>query len=396
MNTVFPKWIKVACCLSFLLTACGGGTLKDPADRYELAATEDKLSFTLEDNTTLLIKAMFLYTDPDGREYLTFQNDKEPQIFFYDIQTQRLAKKLELEREGSDGVGRTIGYYIKNMDEIFLTSAMTPEFYVVDGAGKLLRKMDVRKWTDFPLWPFPSISFRNTSVFFVGDKVYLYQDFNRQLGFDDFLAKSPLTIMYDTLTHEVMVSDFKYPLIRTESDLAEGRTCSVEFSCCREYDGKRVIYSFGADEDLYVTNLENRLERKVKAKSRYIDDVTRLNMRPADIKAALRKMSEVPLYGNLLYDKYRDVYYRVAYPETEVDPSLDGGDLWQFGRSRFSIMILDKDLRVIGETLFPDNIYISTLMFIREDGLYISDSHFLNSDFSDDELRFHRFELRKK
>ncbi|CAK7044270.1 MAG: hypothetical protein PARBB_02240 [Parabacteroides distasonis] len=65
------------------------------------------------------------------------------------------------------------------------------------------------------------------------DKVYLYQDFNRQLEFDDFLAKSPLTITYDTLTHEVMVSDFKYPLLRTESDLGEGRTCSVEFSCCR-------------------------------------------------------------------------------------------------------------------------------------------------------------------
>lgn len=85
MNTVFPKWIKVACCLSLFLTACGGGAPKDPADRYELEATEDKLSFALDDNTTLLIKAMFYYQDADGREYLTFQNDKEPQIFFYEI-----------------------------------------------------------------------------------------------------------------------------------------------------------------------------------------------------------------------------------------------------------------------------------------------------------------------
>jgi hypothetical protein len=32
-------------------------------------------------------------------------------------------------------------------------------------------------------------------------------------------------------------------------------------------------------------------------------------------------------------------------------------------------------------------------MFVREDGLYISSSHFLNPNFSDDILSFQRFDL---
>ncbi len=36
--------------------------------------------------------------------------------------------------------------------------------------------------------------------------------------------------------------------------------------------------------------------------------------------------------------------------------------------------------------MFPDYTYNSNIMFVHEDGLYISDSHYLNPNFSDDEL----------
>jgi hypothetical protein len=102
---------------------------------------------------------------------------------------------------------------------------------------------------------------------------------------------------------------------------------------------------------------------------------------------------ENPNYGNLLFDKYRNVYYRIAYPETKIEKGVNGLELLQYGRKRFSIIILDKDFNIIGETLFPDYTYNSTVMFIREDGLYISDSHYLNPDYNDDVLSFRKFNL---
>lgn len=109
-----------------------------------------------------------------------------------------------------------------------------------------------------------------------------------------------------------------------------------------------------------------------------------------------RHAKKNPDYGNMLYDPYREVYYRIAYPRTEMDKGVRAMELLMYGRKCFSIIIIDKDFNVLGETLFPDYTYNSKLMFIREGGLYISDSHYMNPAFSDDILSFQRFDLVEK
>ena len=65
------------------------------------------------------------------------------------------------------------------------------------------------------------------------------------------------------------------------------------------------------------------------------------------------------------------------------------------GKKEFSIIILDEDLNIVGETKFPPFTYVPHICFIRKDGLYISASHFMREDYSDDWLRFQKFELQK-
>jgi hypothetical protein len=119
------------------------------------------------------------------------------------------------------------------------------------------------------------------------------------------------------------------------------------------------------EEDIYVASLDHTSVERANIKSKYIDRVKL----PDEYNLTMEKICSIPKYGNLLYDTYRNVYYRIAYPETEIEK---------------------------GETLFPDYTYNSTLMFIRRDGLYISAGHFMNPEFSDDVLLFHRFDLAKK
>lgn len=71
-------------------------------------------------------------------------------------------------------------------------------------------------------------------------------------------------------------------------------------------------------------------------------------------------------------------------------------ELMRYGRKVFSIIILDNQFNIIGETLFPEYTYNSNLIFIREDGIYISNSHFMNPTFNDDVLSFHKFELKQE
>lgn len=92
-----------------------------------------------------------------------------------------------------------------------------------------------------------------------------------------------------------------------------------------------------------------------------------------------------------MYDKYRDVYYRIAELPYELKQNESPFDDPR-GR-KFSIIILDKDLDIIGETKFPGNKYFYRMSFVGRDGLYISENNLANPEFDENKLVFACFKL---
>jgi len=70
-------------------------------------------------------------------------------------------------------------------------------------------------------------------------------------------------------------------------------------------------------------------------------------------------------------------------------------DLIQYPQ-KFSIIILDKDLNIIGETLFPADMYDMHGYFINKDGLYLSCSNPFNLEYDVDKLEFQLINLVRK
>ena len=66
-----------------------------------------------------------------------------------------------------------------------------------------------------------------------------------------------------------------------------------------------------------------------------------------------------------------------------------------YGRKKCSIIILDKEFNIIGETLLPEGVYNSYVFFIDKAGLYISKDYQMNYDQSEDFMIFELFELTK-
>lgn len=118
------------------------------------------------------------------------------------------------------------------------------------------------------------------------------------------------------------------------------------FSRC--FDGKRFVYSFYYDENIYVATPSHDSIQMIPVKSNYFNKV-KWNRQPLQI---LRDFCENAWYGNLLYDKYRDLYYRVAYPSTKIEKGIRPIELFLYGRKIFSIIILDKDLRKLEKPCF--------------------------------------------
>ncbi len=374
----------------FLLVSCGSVE----RDTYVLQPGNDSLVFLLNPQTSVFIKALFPYTDEKGNEFLTFQNDVEPQILVYDMNTQQYVKTITLDKEGADGVGVFCGYYIQSWDEIYIPCMMRNEIDVVDSEGKIRRRIQYSKTVEGKqTLPVMVLSCPYTPLYIINEKIYINQQCpNRRLG-NRAVEDSPVTLVLDTISGELNEFSLRFPPIMT-SERIQGNTLGSEFDYSQVLNDTNFVYSFFFDEKIKVVSLSGDILRTVSAKSRYLDrfDLSNQNV---DLASLPKILCQIPFYGNLIYDKYRDVYYRFVYPETEVQPNDNAMDIWQLGRSKFSIMILNKEFEVVGETLFPENTYASNHFFIREDGLYLSTSFVKNPNFSDDKLCFRRIELVK-
>ena len=358
--------------------------------KYVLQETEDALSFEVSSNSSLYIKSMSLFKDDAGKEYMTFLSNEEPEIYVYDLMTEDLLKTIHVDQEGANGVGpKAAGFFMKSWDEIYIPNLFFPEISVIDSCG--------RKKQTFKLdslgngYGFiPTRSTVSTPFVIKENVLYGVQMPNPRLG-KVAVVNSPVGLMLDMVKKKVDLASFKYPSAVMKNYQKPSLGIESKMSYC--FNGEYLVLSFAFDETLYRMPLKGEKVTRHVAASSYLKKVELPEKVPSDLMLAAKEMCELPIYGNIIYDKYRNVYYRVAYPEKDYDMAENFVELWQSGRGLFSIMILDENLNVIGETLLPENKYRSDLMLVLENGLYISTSHYKNSDFNEDLLAFQRFGL---
>ena len=363
-------------------------------NEYSLVPTKEYANFEIDADTKLYMKALYLYTDTaTNKEYLTFQNATENEILIYDWESKKRIKKVVAEKEGANGVGKFIGYLMRSFDEIYLSSLHIPLISIVDTTGKLQTKIPYTKTNDGDyLLPSRPMTFIYQPLKIIDSKIYITQILNWKYK-DHAVEKSPIAVTVDLETGVTKALPMKFPPIITSKRYISGvHDAEVDFS--REFNGKEFIYSFYYDENIHIANIAHDSVRTVSAKSQFIKAPERAKL--ADVPTNIKLDCELAMYGNLIYDKYREVYYRFAYHSEEFSKDEENFfELYAFGRNKFSIIILDKDFQCIGETEFPEGIYSTRGYLIRKDGLYLSTSHYKNPSFSDDLLQFERIELKK-
>lgn len=366
---------------SLFLFACSGNR---NTGRVSLVKSHKILSFAIDENTTTKIFRLFPYTDPEGKAYLTFQNSGKNEIQFFDMNTQELVFKIKPEINGENGIGFLRGYTIKNPDSIFVATSGKNEISLMDYHGNVKDRYRYDKTEDGHLLYYGTISsYRYKPLIFINNKMFILPTGNR------WGPTNPVSSVIDLKTKAVhALQGFQYPSFPNTDNRAKISGIENDFSRC--FDGRQFAYSFYYSEDIYVTDISHESVRKINVKSKYINQIS---ITDDYGNLTSKDLVEEKVYGNLIYDKYKNVYYRIAYPGAELEKGVNGLDLLEYGHKNFSIIILDEHFNIIGETLFPDYTYNSNLIFIREDGLYISNSHFMNPCYSDDILGFQRFDL---
>ena len=373
--------------LCFLFFSCRGEKMQY-IDSYELKSTNKIKKFRLDDDVRYNAFYLYTFVDRQGKSYLSFLNYRTNQLLFYDWNTEDFLFKVELPAEGPNGVTQVSGYYIKDFDHIYVSTYAYNGLLRVDTTGQIVQKIPYGTTPDgYKVLPsYTPSSHPYIAPVFIGDaKMCITQP-----AVPRFRAanETPISVVIDTLKHTCESLPMTYSLLNDE----EMEAGNLQFS--RIFNGKDFIYSLYVCEDVFVASMDHSDIRRVKVKSRHIDSPTEQQQ---DTEQGPRLYLELPRYGDLIYDSYRKVYYRFAYPKVSLNKDMNWWGKAVYGRKKFSVIILDEDFNVIGETLFPEGIYNSFVFFVNEEGLYISRDYKIGTaEQSEDYLTFELFQLIKK
>lgn len=355
--------------------------------KYNLVKSEKKKEFKLDAETGYNAFYIYTFKDDKDREYLSFLNYRSNQILFYDLNTCDFLFKIEMDREGANGISLISGYYIKNFDNMYVSSYSFPGLIKIDTTERIIQKIPYGVTPEgYKVVPsYTPASHPCIPPILIGSDIYITQSAAEHIYPAN---KTPLSIAIDTTNQTYKQVAFTYGDALTD----EHYTQAGETRFSRIFDGTHFVYSFYADEHIYIAPVDHSKIEKVKVKSKYIDKIELKNP-PGDANAGAKQNLEMARYGDLIYDEYRDVYYRFVYPDTELDPNKQWIKAAVFGRKKFSVIVLDKEFNIIGETLFPESMYNSYVFFVNHEGLYISADYQINYDQSENEMNFELFKL---
>ena len=392
------KLYLIAILVNMFLLSCNSSKDGNSAQYTKSLMETKKVTLPVDENTYYLSKSMFQFEE-DDKEYLFFGNFEKHQheILIYDIESQNLHKRIPLQIEGPNGLPSIWGCMPFFDSKTFLVSQHNVgRTTIINGEGNIVKYYNLRQaagkngiWTDgrYGTSFFYTPSFTKDSIVYFSNGIFMPYMIDMRMK-REYWKSVPMFNMLDLRTGCIETLPINYPDI-IENDVKVPAGGGYNFTYDYNYKEERLICSFTGYDSIMVTD-DLKQVRWYNGKSRYLKSM-RPKVYEADDFDWLRESKESPSYHNIMHDKYRDVYYRIArHPyKLKANESLYNDPDGQ----EFSIIIFDKDLNIIGETKFPGNKYLYKMSFVGKDGLYISENNLANPDFDENKLVFACFTL---
>jgi hypothetical protein len=385
------KYKLLAFLLLTLLYSCANKKSKDHNEtgefigKVELLESHD-VSFVLNDETSLKSSFIQAIETKDGNPILVYLNNQKPAIYFYDIKGQALIKELMLSKDGPNAVGTPTGLYFHNMDSIYVIASSYYRVSLVNGKGEVLKKYQLLNDEN----PNESTGmlrpFTISPPFVIDNKMYFNVAPDRDI-YDNgyFLGKVNLVLDLET-------GDFDY-FNHYPKEFNEGvwGVAAVNYSTDYNSLKEEFIYSFSISDSIYVSKVDGTHRSGYLSKT-YEKKATQKPMERPENKYDLEYALGATYYDGIIYDRYRDVYYRFVRQPLEIE-NMEKINFYDFHRKPISVIILDADFKKIGETELEDDVYQSFMYFLTKEGLFVSKGNPNNPNLIEEEANFTCFTL---
>lgn len=343
--------------------------------------------FELDSITSPLIQALQSYNSGDD-SFLIYLNEEIGALYINDIITKRVVKSIKV-RDGAEHHNKTYqGFYYHNKDSIFMYS-FKPKVTLINEMGEVKQEYILTS----------NSSDKNERQSYLGiwssttaPSSHLYNDtlYINSVIVGGNRANRKVQILLNVKTGQTRLSNTLFPEQYGKYNF--GDINYDIYSNCVNSSKNILVYSFPGYEKVIINQLNGNKVYEKSAQSKYISYFTEYNKSDysdAISSPTLEYFMTSPLYGGVYYDKFRDLYYRLALlPIEQRNLNYEEKDS---PLKQISVIVFDKDFNYLGEQKLEPNKYLMFSAFVSKDGFNIQ-----NRNNSDETFDFTTFIVKPK
>ena len=345
----------------------------------------ENLVFPLDDSTVENMEHLQFFQRNDSN-ILAFTNEYDNSIVFYDYDSREYLNRISYDKEGANGIGHVFAFFYVNEDSIYHFHYNLSTLFRTNTDGEVLEKHLIQVFPN----PSPDSLFLAPTLFprpqspmrIIGNEMLIPGFLIAEVeGEND--KNRPVMTFFNLNSHEIRHTDC-YPSMYHNSNWGGDMTWrSVKYTMS---PNDELVLSFSADHNVRVRKVgeENYNEYYAGIGDGY--DIKPIENKVVNFKAIppevirshyIRNLT----YDGIYYDKYREVYYRIAkLPDSNID--IHKRPI----RKPIEVVVLNKDFEMLGKASLPYYKYWIIHVFVGENGLHIQ----IQSD-NEDELVFTTF-----
>lgn len=355
---------------------------------HELKIQEnnDKM-FYLDSETAPYPPYVQLIKDSLNQQILSFLNPYNTSIYFYNYNDTSFIKRIKYEKEGANAILKPAGFYIHNMDSIYVYNMPMTEIVLCDSFGIVKNRISLR--SSDPNWPLymPQYLLSTTNPIMESDNNLILTGQSFFSIPEENISKFRFSV---SINMETNTTSFHhtYPdeLYGINSNWEGGLPTQV-FSA--KLNDSMVVYSFPVSHNLYISNYNSSDYQTAYGGSNQATTIKSIDREAKNTpdEIVVSHYLQQDMYGPIIYDRFRNLYYRFLFkgvPNASFSTPKE--------EKPIIIIIMDKNLEYLGETFIGNGKEWNwNNSFVSEEGLNIE---YIDNEMNEDYLIFKVFSVK--
>ena len=341
--------------------------------------------FALDTETVNLIHCL-QYIDQDAKGTLSFLNEYNNSIYFFDYESGCFSHRLPVTiNPNTDNKSEKIqAYHYVNDNQLYVYAYTSGTLWEIDSASNVRKKYQLSDVSNSNFQLIRPYAYCNTlsPLLKYGDSILCVGMVTGETN-EETSTNRPIGFIYNLhnrQSHYVV----NYPEPYQTYNWAGNLTYRLPRY---DTDATSMIVCFPASHRLLRYDLATGQETSYYAGSSAIESIRSFpspKNQPINEVEAWQWYMTNPSYEGILYDKYKNLYYRIARLPVEV---FDPDEKWN--RKPVVIIVLDSNLNYVGEAVLPtDIVFFPGNCFVSPDGLNIQ---VMTED--EDKLTFYQYQF---